>query len=145
MEMGQNRKSITVRIRRPCVNIHYGPVSSPWLLRLRKTRTQDCRWTTAKISHIRVPFNCQRTDYIRLFFMSVSPPSCLSPAYFLPNVDRNFELPSFNVFVQPLDFDFVLNNIFPHLVHYFWLCPSFRYRYSANILKYSIRFAAFAL
>jgi len=77
--------------------------------------------------------------------MSVSPfPLCLLH-YFLPNVDPNFELPGFNVFVLPLDLAFVLNNVFPHLVHYFWLCPSFRDRNSANILKYSKQFVSVTL
>jgi len=108
------------------------------------TNTRHRRWTTAKLSHIPVPFNWQQRNAF-FSFMSFSPlPVCLLH-YFLPNVDRNFERPGFNVFVLTLDLAFVLKNIFPHLVPYFWLCPSFRDRNSANILKYTKTFVAVTL
>ena len=128
--------SITVRIRRPCGNIHYDLVTSPWLLSLRKTGTQhdSWLWTTAKLSHISVPFNCQRRITF-ISFMSVSRPSCLSSILF------SFlcwsQLRTFNVFVLLLDPAFVLNDIYLRLVHSFSLCPSFRDRYSAKTFKYN--------
>jgi hypothetical protein len=77
--------------------------------------TRHRRWTTAELSHIRLPFNCQRR--IAFFsFTSVSPlPVCLL-RYFLPNADLNFELPDFNVFVLPLDLAFVLNITYFHIL-----------------------------
>lgn len=85
------------------------------------------------------------TDYIlSLLCPSLALPVCLL-YNFLSSVDRNFELPGFNVFVLPLDPAFVLHDVFLHFVHSFSLCPSFRDGYSAKTFKYRAQFVASTL